>query len=138
MMMVRCYLAPSRIEGLGVFAHTDIRKGGLVWLYDPRFDVSYEREDIERAPKHFREFLERYTYEHPGDPDRVVLDCDEGLFMNHADVPNLDLSNPSRGVATRLIPAGEELTCHYGQFTVGRVEFQPPRHRVSPVHLAAE
>ena len=138
MMMVRCYLAPSSIEGLGVFSHVDIKKGQLVWLYDPRFDVSYFREDLDHAPAHFRKFMERYTYEHPTDPERVVLDCDEGRFMNHSDAPNVDLREPSRGIATRFIPAGEELTCDYATFTVGSVEFQPSRHRVGAMSLAAE
>lgn len=130
MMMVRCYLAPSSIEGLGVFSHVDIRKGDLVWLFDPRFDVSYFKDDLNHVPAHFREFLERYTYDHPTDPEMVVLDCDEGRFMNHSDSPNIDLTNPLRGVATRAIRAGEELTCDYGTFTVGAIEFQPSRHRV--------
>ena len=138
MMMVRSYLAPSSIEGLGVFCHTDIRKGGLIWLYDPRFDVSYMTEDIDRAPRHFREFLDRYTYPHPEDPERVVLDCDEGRFMNHSDTPNMDLSDPERGVATCFIPAGTEITCDYRQFMGGAiVEMQPPRHRVSVLPLSA-
>jgi len=130
MMMVRCYLAPSAIEGLGVHSHVDIRKGDLVWLFDPRFDVSYFKDDLTRVPAHFREFLERYTYDHPTDPEMVVLDCDEGRFMNHAAAPTIDLTNPSRGVATRAIRAGEELTCDYASFTVGAIRFQPSRHRV--------
>lgn len=137
MMMVRCYLAPSTIEGLGVFTAVDIRKGGLVWLYDSRFDVSYQTEDLERAPLHFREFMERYTYPHPNDPERVILDCDEGRFMNHATKPNVDLSNPSRGVATCHIPANSELTCNYGQFIDGAIEFQPTRHHLGRINGAA-
>ena len=138
MMMVRCYLAASAIEGLGVFTHASIKKGHLVWRYDPRFDVSYFKDDLATVPAHFREFLERYTYSHPTDADMVVLDCDEGRFMNHAKAPNIDMSTPHRGVATRDIHAGEELTCDYGQFTAGKVAFQPPRHRVGPVATAAE
>jgi len=130
MMMVRSYLGPSEIEGLGVFCHTNIRKRQLVWLYDPRFDVSYMLSDVARAPKHFREFIERYTYPHPEDRERVVLDCDEGRFMNHSEQANVDLSDPTRGVAVRDIPAGVELTCDYRQFIDGAVEMQPPRHRV--------
>lgn len=137
MMMVRCFLAPSNIEGLGVFTSVDIRKGGLVWLYDSRFDVSYHLEDLERAPLHFREFMDRYTYPHPEDPERVVLDCDEGRFMNHADAPNVDLSNPSRGIATCRIPSGTELTCDYRQFIDGAIEFQPTRHLVGRANGAA-
>lgn len=130
MMMVRCYLAPSAIEGLGVFSHVDIRAGSLVWLFDPRFDASYFREDVDTVPAHFREFLERYTHNHPTDPDMVVLDCDEGRFMNHAAAPNVDLTDPTRGVASRAIRAGEELTCDYATVTAGPVRFHPSRHRV--------
>lgn len=130
MMMVRCYLGPSSIEGLGVFAQSDIQKGALVWVYDSRFDVSYDKEELARAPSHFREFLERYTYDHPRDPSRVVLDCDEGRFMNHSDLPNVDLTNPWRGIAASDIVAGEELTCDYAHFTSGLIEFQPSRHQI--------
>lgn len=133
MMMVRCFLGPSSIEGLGVFASADIRKGTLVWLYDSRFDVSYDKEELARVPLHFREFLERYTYDHPSDPERIVLDCDEGRFMNHSDTPNVDLRDPNRGVALTDIPAGTELTCDYGTFTHGVIEFQPSRHRIGQV-----
>jgi len=131
MMMVRCYLGPSSIEGLGVFAAEDIPAGRLIWLFDPRFDLAYDREELDRVPGHFREFLERYTYDHPSDPDRVVLDCDEGRFMNHSDEPNVDISDPYRGIAHWPIPSGTEMTCDYRFFTQGALEFQPPRHRVS-------
>ncbi|WP_137700862.1 SET domain-containing protein [Marimonas lutisalis] len=137
MMMVRCYLAPSAIEGLGVFTATQIRPGDLVWFYDPRFDVSYFRDEVEKAPAHFRDFLERYTYDHPTDPDRVVLDCDEGRFMNHSSMPNVDLTDPARGIATRAIAIGEELTCDYAHFTTGAVEFQPSRHQIGQRIAAA-
>lgn len=135
MMMVRSYLGPSMIEGLGIFAHADIKRGQLVWLYDARFDVSYDLEEIRRAPKHFQEFIDRYTYPDPTDPDRVVLDCDEGRFMNHADAPNIDLSNPARGIAVCDIPAGTELTCDYGQFMTGTFDLQPSRHRVGNLSM---
>lgn len=137
-MMVRAYLAPSAIEGLGVFSHEPIRKGQLVWLFDPRFDVCFFKDDLAAAPVHFQEFLDRYCYDHPTDPDRIVLDCDEGRFMNHADLPNVDLSNPSRGVATCGIPAGTELTCDYNQFCPAGVQLQPSRHRIGAMAFAAE
>ncbi|WP_071672502.1 SET domain-containing protein [Nioella nitratireducens] len=137
MMMVRCYLGPSSIEGLGVFAATAIRKGALVRVHDSRFDVTYERDELGRVPAHFREFLERYTHDHPRDADYLVLDCDEARFMNHANVPNVDLTNPERGVAARDIAAGEELTCDYARVTGGRVVLRPSRHRIGQVMATA-
>jgi hypothetical protein len=39
MLMVRTYLAPSAIEGLGVFAGEFIERGRLVWTLNPLFDI---------------------------------------------------------------------------------------------------
>ena len=132
-MTVRCYLAPSAIEGLGVFTANHISHGELVWKFDPEFDQVFSLDYIKRQPEHIREFLERYTYAHPSDPTRIVLDSDEGRFMNHADNPNTDFSDPEYGVALRDISVGEELTCDYSRFTIGPVVHQPPRHRLSPI-----
>ena len=134
MMTVRCYLAPSAIEGLGVFAAEPIARGDIVWRFDPEFDRAIERGAIEDASEQTREFMERYTYDHPTDPDYVILDADEGRFMNHSGTPNLDFSYPDRGVARCDIAADEELTCDYNAFNDGPVVFQPPRHRVTSAH----
>jgi SET domain-containing protein len=140
MMVVRSYLAPSAIEGLGVFAAEPIPKGALVWRFDRRFDQVIAKEVLAAAPDHVREFMERYTYEFHEDPGYVVLDADEGRYMNHSGTPNVDLRDPEIGVATREIAAGEELTCDYACFTAGVVEFQPPRaplpHAVVPAAVA--
>jgi SET domain-containing protein len=137
-MLVPTYLAPSSIEGLGVFTRTAIRKGDLVWRFDPVFDQIIPLSAVESAPEHIREFMERYTYPLPAAPEtHVVLDGDEGRFMNHADEPNCEFpADGETGWALRDIAAGEELTCHYACFTRGPIAFQPPRHRV--VAVAAE
>jgi SET domain-containing protein len=127
MMVVRSYLAPSAIEGLGVFAAVPVAKGELVWRFDRRFDQVIPKDAVTTAPEHVREFLERYSYEFHEDPACVILDADEGRYMNHSETPNVDLTNPEIGVAVRDIAAGEELTCDYACFTVGAIEFQPPR-----------
>lgn len=131
MMTVRCYLAPSAIEGFGVFTKQAIKKGEEVWRYVPEFDVSYSMDQIAKMPEHIREFMDRYTYVNPFEPDKVILDADEGRFMNHASDPNVDFTDDAVGRATRDIAANEELTCDYACFTIGPVEFQPPRHRTT-------
>lgn len=135
MMTVRCYLAPSKIEGLGVFAAEPISAGETVWKFDPTFDQVFSTNYPKTQPDHVREFLERYTYAHPNDPRLIVLDSDEGRFMNHADAPNTDFSDPEKGVALVDIAAGEELTCDYKHFTIGPLVHQPPRHRVQLVDV---
>ncbi len=127
MMLVRSYLAPSSIEGLGVFASEPIRKGDVVWKFDRTFDQVLSLDQVNTAPAHMRDFIERYSYAFHDDPGFVVLDADDGRFMNHADAPNLDFRDPVQGVALRDIAADEELTCDYACFTIGPVVFQPPR-----------
>lgn len=131
MMTVRCYLAPSAIEGLGVFCHEPVAKGDVVWRFDPRFDQMIPRAAVELADPVMREFLERYGYDHPDHPDHLMLDADEGRFMNHTETPNLDFRGADAGIALRDIPAGEELTCDYREFTLGALVMQPPRHKVA-------
>ena len=130
MMLVRCYLAPSPIEGLGVFCHDDIAGGQNVWRHDPDLDISLPADKLDSVAPHVREFLERYAYPDLRDPTRLILESDEGRFMNHADEPNLDFSDGVSGIAKWDIPAGTELTCDYAGFTIGRIVMQPPRHRV--------
>jgi hypothetical protein len=137
MMTVRCYLAPSSIEGLGVFAAEPVKKGDVVWQFDPLLDQMIPEEVLAAQPPHVREFLDRYGYPHHELPGILVLDADEGRFMNHADTPNLDFSTPDIGIATRDLSPGEEFTCNYADFTIGEVVHQPPRHRVHNGSAAA-
>ena len=130
MMLIRCYLAPSEIEGLGVFTAEAVAKGAPVWRFDDRFDRMIPKHDLERVTDHIRLFVERYGYDMPGWPDHLALDADEGRFMNHSDTPNLDFTAPDVGYALRDIAAGEELTCDYREFTVGEILLQETRHRV--------
>ena len=139
MMLVPTYLAPSSIEGLGVFTRVPIRKGEMVWKFDRTFDQIIPVSTLQTALPHIQEFMERYTYPLPGDPHNfVVLDADEGRFMNHADEPNCEFPpDGEHGWALRDIAAGEELTCHYANFIIGELSFQPPRHAVSPLTASA-
>lgn len=139
MMLVPTYLAPSSIEGLGVYSRVPIKKGDLVWRFDRVFDQVIPVAAIEAAPPHIQEFMDRYTYPLPSDPENfVVLDADEGRFMNHADEPNCIFpADGETGWAARDIEVGEELTCHYSHFMIGEVSFQPPRHAVRPLTATA-
>lgn len=145
MMTVRCYLAPSLIEGLGVYTSVPIKRGSEVWRYNPDFDLSYPIAKIAAAPDHIREFMDRYTYVNPFDRTQVILDADEARFMNHSDDPNVDFSSDISGRALRDIAIDQELTCDYACFTVGEISFQPPRHKTNgsasveiPGHITAQ
>ena len=130
MMQVRCHLATSAIEGLGVFAGERIAKGTCVWRFDPTFDILVTKADLAKAPLPTRALFERYGFEITTYPDRMALDGDDGRFMNHSPAPNLDFSVSGIATAARDIESGEELTCDYDHLASGEYEMQPSLHRV--------
>ena len=116
MLLIQSYVAPSPIEGVGVFAADAIPAGALIWRLDPAFDRLIRAADIASLPTTFRQFAERYGYPYPHDPSFVVLELDNGRFMNHSPVPNTSFTDPDAGYALRRIEAGEELICDYSEF----------------------
>ena len=72
MLMVRTYLAPSAIEGLGVFAGEFIGGGRLVWSLNPLFDIFIRESEIERLPQHMQDFIDRYSWTYREMPGVVM------------------------------------------------------------------
>jgi len=116
MMLVKTYVAASGIEGVGVYAAEPIKKGETVWRFDEKFDRTLTKQDLESLPEGVRAFLEKYSYPHHAQPGVIVLESDNGRFMNHSTEPNTDFSQMDWGYALRDIKAGEELTCDYVEF----------------------
>jgi SET domain-containing protein len=116
MLTVSTYLAPSVIEGLGVFAREYIPRGRLIWTLNPKFDIFINESEIDAYPPYLQDFMSRYTYPHLEMPGVVILDSDNGRFMNHSPIPNTDFRIFDRGYALVDIAVGEELTCNYYEF----------------------
>lgn len=129
MMLVACAIGRSEIEGLGVFAGCPIPRGTTVWRFDPVFDLSVSVGDLAEAPEPVRALFARFAYELDGHPGRMLLDGDDGRFMNHSDSPNLDFSRAGIAVARRDIAEGEELTCDYTLLASRPFEMEAPRAR---------
>lgn len=125
MLTVITYIAPSAIEGVGVFAAEPIAKGQVVSRFDPAFDRLIPRDDYENAPPFLKTLLDRYAFPHPENLDLIIYEVDNSRFMNHSVAPNTDFSNFAAGVALRDIAAGEELTCDYNSF-FAQYELLPP------------
>jgi uncharacterized protein len=130
MMLVRCHLGKSEIEGLGVFTSERIAAGSAVWRFDPTFDILVSNADLAAAPPPTRALFDRYAYSIATHPDHLALDGDDGRFMNHSATPNLDFSVPGLATAVRDIEAGEELTCDYDCLAESPYQMQPTLHRV--------
>ena len=123
MLMVSTYLAPSAIEGLGVFTSEFIERGRLIWSLNPKFDIFIRPEEIESYPAYLQDYIARYTYPHLEIPGVVILDADNGKFMNHSLAPNTDFRIFDRGYALSDIAPGDELTCTCHEFDPGFVGF---------------
>ncbi len=129
MLLVPTYVGPSRIEGVGVFAAEDIPAGTLIWELNPAFDRLLETAQLATLPPVLREFAERYGYPYPHDPTQLVLEMDNGRFMNHALHPNTSFIDPDAGYTILTVKAGSELTCNYGEFD--------PSFEILPGHMFA-
>ncbi|BBC71377.1 SET domain-containing protein-lysine N-methyltransferase [Altererythrobacter sp. B11] len=125
-MIVPTYVGPSAIEGIGIFAVSPIERGAAIWSLDERYDLLLTPADLETMGPLQRDFVERYGYPHMTRPGLTVVEFDNGRFMNHADLPNTDFTDPRTGWAIRDIAAGEEITCNYAEFDPGFV-MQPGR-----------
>jgi uncharacterized protein len=126
MMLFRTFLAPSEIQGLGVFAGEFIPCGSQMWVLNPKFDIFVQVNELAILPAHMHDFVARYSYPHLEMPGVRVLDCDDGKFMNHSERPNTDFCVFDRGYALTDIAAGDEITCNYYEFDPAFMGFDPP------------
>jgi SET domain-containing protein len=126
MMIVPAYVGPSAIEGVGIFATDPIVAGTAIWTLDERFDQLFHPSDLDAMNDLQRSFIERYGYPHMTRAGLTVVEFDNGRFMNHAEEPNTDFTDPNIGWAIRDIAAGDEITCDYREFDPSFV-IQPGR-----------
>ncbi|MCP5432366.1 MAG: SET domain-containing protein-lysine N-methyltransferase [Alphaproteobacteria bacterium] len=116
MMLVPTYVAKSGIEGVGIFAAAPIAKGAPIWQFDAEFDRVLPKAALDAYPDHVRDFITRYSYRHHDDESLIVLEMDNGRFMNHSEAPNTDFTPQTVAYALRDIAPGEEITCNYCEF----------------------
>lgn len=112
MLLVPTRVAPSAIQGLGLFATDAIAEGVEVWRFAPGFDLLIPFDDVPALPAAYRAYLDTYAYPSEAFPGRLVVSCDHAKFMNHAPDPNV-VGRGLSSFANRPIAAGEELTCDY-------------------------
>jgi len=77
MLLVSTRVAPSSVQGLGLFAVDPIAVGTPVWRYMPPFDQLIDIAEVRAAPASFRAFFDTYCYESHDFPSRYVLSCDQ-------------------------------------------------------------
>lgn len=118
MLVVRTKLAPSSTEGIGVFADEDIPKGTTVWKFDPRFDLYFDTDEVEKMGP-----LQKQLIKHHAALSKIsgkyTLCGDNARFINHSSAKNnLDVTllpgEPEmHSFANQDIKKGEELLIDY-------------------------
>jgi SET domain-containing protein len=110
MLIVRTYIAPSKIHGMGVFTAEPIEEGARVWVFDPTVDQEITADELAALPDTAREIaLSRSFVRENGS---LILSRDNGVFINHSGRPNIS-SEADGSIALRDLVKGEELTEDY-------------------------
>ena len=125
MLLISTYVAPSSIEGLGVFSDEYVPCGSLIWSLNPKFDIFVNEIELGLLPAHVRSYIARYSYPHLEMPGCRVIDVDNGKYMNHSLAPNTDFRIFDKGYALADIARGEEITCNYHEFDPDFAGFMP-------------
>ncbi len=121
MMFIRCYLAMSKIAGAGIgcFTKQPVKKGDLVWEFDPRLDRLYSVKEVEKFMEQGRgEFIRSHGF--MDIRSKMVMVClDEGGYVNHSTNANITNTYEEGGIlrcrALEDIPANTEITQDYAE-----------------------
>jgi len=115
-------LKPSPIEGVGVFAVTDIPKGcrNMFGKPDAAEDwITISKKEVEALPAHTQFLVGNYCLYDDDNyfvPAHGFKKMDVSLFLNHSDNPNIiSVHDGDYFEAIRDIRAGEELLVDYGE-----------------------
>lgn len=108
---VKCKIGVSMIEGVGVIAIRDIKKGEKMYCKEGSNTKKYQGDISVLRPEIQELILQRWTqadknfpFPSPNDDARLIS------FMNHSDTPNYDKYND---IALKDILKGQEITEKY-------------------------
>ena len=126
MLTVSTYVAPSAIDGLGVFAGEYIERGRLMWSLNPKFDIFISREEIEGYAPHLQNFISRYSYPHleiPGCGGRRLRQ--RALHESQPHARTRTSASSTKATLWSILPKATRLTCNYHEFDPTFVGYFP-------------
>jgi len=124
MYIVPVEVKASSINGKGVFAKQDIKKGAIVWQYTEDHDKKMSTQAFKQLDDSTKKALQRVAYLSPTSGMWVIPpDDDPAYYTNHnsnthntAVMVDSKLSDEPIFFANRDIKSGEEITNNYLEF----------------------
>lgn len=114
MIVVPTYSDKSQIHGTGLFAAKSIKKGDVVWRFDPMTDIRLPKFIVDSWAKKSREHVEHFCVLVEGN---YIYSLDNSIYVNHSDSPNIGpFSSYDDIIALRDISPDEEITTKYFEF----------------------
>jgi SET domain-containing protein len=112
MFLIDTYLDKSKIQGVGVFAKENIKKGQLIKEVRPDFEIEFNSDNLPKMPLALANFINTHSYQRELGSKILVMGIDNEKYMNHSDDPNVD----GEGYALKNINIGDEITIDYRDF----------------------
>ena len=111
MMLIKTYIAPSPIHGLGIFTAQFVRYGTKLWEFTVGFDQIIPDALFNNLTLIQRESLSIHLYREPT-INQMVLCCDNARYFNFSADPNCGETEQDKysTYALRNIQENEELT----------------------------
>jgi SET domain-containing protein len=118
--LIKNYLAKSKIHGLGLFADENIKKGRIIWKFNPFIDILIPKKAMNQLPRVAQEFIMEYGWLSKISENYLIC-SDNDRFINHSSNPNLNIIVDEKepevmSIANRDISKGEEITVNYKDF----------------------
>ena len=112
MLLINTYLDKSKIQGVGVFAKENAKKGEKIKEVRPEFEIEFNVENLPRMPLALAKFIDTHSYERELGSKMFVMGIDNEKYINHSKDPNVD----DDGIALKDINIGDEITANYKDF----------------------
>jgi uncharacterized protein len=121
MLLVKTKIAPSKIDGIGLFADEPIKNGTPIWRFKEGFDFVLTKIQIKKLPDIAQKTILHFMF-FSKDLGGYIVMSDNAKFFNHSKTPNTQTVADDQGciepmtIASKDIARAEELTCDYYEF----------------------
>ncbi|MBU2562356.1 MAG: SET domain-containing protein [Nanoarchaeota archaeon] len=120
MLTIKTSLKEFKNKGIGLISEEFIKKGTVVWKFDPIIDIIVDEEKI---PEEAVDFYDIYAVRI--DENKLMLNTDNARFMNHSENPNIKSHGElEEDIAVEDINPGEEITINYKEIEEVPLNFE--------------